>query len=344
MKNNDLKNGFPKKEGYWKWVIVVLVFFVVGFLISRYSDNDNHLYKRTQILLGTVVEIQIREKDQKKADNAITKAFEEIKRIDELFSTYNDKSEVWRINHSSDTLLKIDDEIYNLLVLCDSVTKLSDGYFDVSLDSLTRLWGFNTNNPKLPTKIEIDSVLKISGWENIRLIVNQSIIKKKNVGFNFGAIAKGYAVDKAIEVLKNFGVKEALVNAGGDVKVFGKQWKVGVQHPREPRDIIKILKLENNSVATSGDYEQYFEAEGKRYHHILNPKTGYPTSGIQSVSIINKSNTFADALATAVFVLGLKDGMSLVESLDDTEAMIIDENGKINYSSKFINFLLSQNQ
>lgn len=344
MKNIDFNKDVSKWKGFWKWFIVALVLFVVGFLIGRYSGNDNRLVKRTQILLGTVVEIQIREKDQKKADNAISKAFEEIKRIDQLFSTYNDKSEVWRINHSSDTLLKIDDEIYNLLVLCDSVTKLSDGYFDVSLDNLTKLWGFSTNNPKLPTKIEIDSVLKVCGWENIRLIGNQSIVKKNKIRFNFGAIAKGYAVDKAIEVLKKIGIKDGLVNAGGDVAVIGKGWKVGVQHPRDIKEIIKILELDNITVATSGDYEQYFEAEGKRYHHILNPKTGYPSSGIQSVSIINKSNTFADALATAVFVLGLEDGMSLIESLDDTEAMIIDENGKINYSSKFKNFLLSQNQ
>lgn len=340
MKNIDFNKNVSKWKGFWKWVIIVLVLFVVGFLIGRYSGNENRLVKRTQILLGTVVEIQIREKDQTKADNAISKAFEEIKRIDELFSTYNDKSEVWRINHSSDTLLKIDDEIYNLLVLCDSVTKLSDGYFDVSLDNLTKLWGFSTNNPKLPTKIEIDSVLKISGWENIRLIGNQSIIKKKNIGFNFGAIAKGYAVDKSIEVLKNLGIKEALVNAGGDVAVIGKGWKVGVQHPRDIKEIIKILELGNITVATSGDYEQYFEVEGKRYHHILNPKTGYPSNGVQSVSIINESNTFADGLATAVFILGKEKGLQLIESLKNTDAMIIDEKGEVSFSSGFSNFLI----
>ena len=166
------------------------------------------------------------------------------------------------------------------------------------------------------------------------------LIKQKKVGLNFGAIAKGYAVDRAIDVLKTLGIKEALVNAGGEISVIGNDWIVGIQHPREINSIIKKIKLDGFTVATSGDYEQYFEVDGNRYHHILDPKTGYPSKGLQSVTIINKSNAIADALATAVFVMGKENGIKLIESLDDTEAMIIDDEGKIFYSSGFEKFLV----
>lgn len=328
--------------GHTFWIIIVL--FLIGFFIARNSENSEQFIKRTQILLGTVVEIQIRETDQSKADSAISKAFKEIKRIDNLFSTFKEESPVWEINNSIDTIISIDTEIYNLLVLCDSVTKLSDGCFDVSLNNLWKVWGFDTQSFRLPDKSEIDSALVFSGWNNIKLINHNKIIKRRNVGLNFGAIAKGYAVDKAIDALKNFGINSALVNAGGEVKVMGNDWKVGVQHPRNTKELIEIVNLSDNSIATSGDYEQYFEVDEVRYHHLLNPRTGYPSTGIQSVSIINKSNAFADALATAVFVMGLNDGMRLIESLDDTEAMIVDEKGEIFYSSKFSNFLESENQ
>jgi len=323
------------------YTVSVIVLFLIGFFIARNNSDEIKTFKRTQILLGTVVEIQVRDKDEKKAEEAISKAFAEVKRIDDLFTTYNEQSPVWKINNSSDTIIKTDKEIYNLLVICDSVTKISDGCFDVSLDNLTRAWGFYTDQPKLPTNSEIDSALKFSGWKNIKIIGDNKIFKKKNVGLNFGAIAKGYAVDKAIDVLKKFDIKEALVNAGGEISTFGKDWIVGIQHPREINSIIKKIKLNGFTVATSGDYEQYFEVDGIRYHHILDPKTGYPSTGLQSVTIINKSNTFADALATAVFVMGKDKGMKLIETLDDTEAMIIDEQGKIFYSSGFEKFLIN---
>ncbi|MBE0551519.1 MAG: FAD:protein FMN transferase, partial [Ignavibacterium sp.] len=269
------------------------------------------------------------------------KAFAEVKRIDDLFTTYNEASPVWKINNSADTIIDIESEIFDLIVLCDSITKLSNGSFDVSLDNLTKAWGFYTDDPKLPTKAEIDSALLNSGWQKITFLGDNKIIKKGKVGLNFGAIAKGYAVDKAIDVLKKQGIKEALVNAGGEVSVIGNDWIVGIQHPREINSIIKKIKLNGYTVATSGDYEQYFEVDGKRYHHILDPKTGYPSAGLQSVTIINKSNAIADALATAVFVMGKEKGMKLIETLDETEVMIIDDKGNISYSSGFEKYLIN---
>lgn len=321
--------------------VLSIVLFLIGFFIARNSSDEIKTFKRTQILLGTVVEIQVRDADENKAEDAITKAFAEVKRIDDLFTTYNEESPVWKLNNSADTVIKVDSEIYNLIVLCDSITRLSNGSFDVSLDNLTKAWGFYNENPQLPTKAEIDSALILSGWSNIKLLSDRRIIKHKKAGLNFGAIAKGYAVDKAIDVLKKKVIKEALVNAGGEISVIGNDWIVGIQHPREINSIIKKIKLDGFTIATSGDYEQYFEVDGNRYHHILDPKAGYPSKGLQSVTIINKSNAYADALATAVFVMGIENGMKLIESLDDTEAMIIDDEGKILYSSGFEKFLVN---
>jgi len=321
--------------------ILSVVLFLIGFFIARNSSDEIKTIKRTQILLGTVIEVQIRDVDEQNAEDVITKAFAEVKRIDDLFTTYSEESPVWKLNNSSDSIISVDPEIYSLIVFCDSITKLSNGSFDLSLDNLTKAWGFYTDDPKLPTKAEIDSALLNSGWQNIVLLGDNKIIKKEKVRLNFGAIAKGYAVDKAIDVLKNSGIKQAIVNAGGEISVIGNDWVVGIQHPREINSLIKKIKLDGFTVATSGDYEQYFEVDGNRYHHILDPKTGYPSTGLQSVTIINKSNTFADALATAVFVMGKENGIKLIESLDNTEAMIIDEEGKIFYSSGFEKFLIN---
>lgn len=340
MKNKIINKATSLREGVWGWAVGFLVLFLIGFFIARNSSNEPKTFKRAQILLGTVVEIQVRDEDEQKAENAITQAFAEVKRIDNLFTTYNEESPIWKLNNSNDSIIFVEDEIYNLLVLCDSVTKLSDDCFDVSLDNLTKAWRFYTDSPHLPTKEEIDAALNKSGWENIRLLENSMFIRKRDVGLNFGAIAKGYAVDKAIDILKKSGITEALVNAGGEISVIGSNWKVGIQHPRNERDIIAAIKLNDNTVATSGDYEQYFEQDGIRYHHILDPKSGYPAKGLQSVSVINESNTFADALATAVFVMGKEKGMKLIESLDNTEAMIIDNEGKVFYSSGFEKFLI----
>lgn len=323
------------------WIVLSIVLFLIGFFIARNSSDEIKTIKRTQILLGTVVEIQVRDADDKKAEDAISKAFAEMKRIEDLFTTFDNKSPVSRINNSADTIINVESEIYNLIVLCDSITKLSNGCFDVSLNNIIRVWGFDSDNRHIPEASVIDSALKLSGWKDVKLFGENKIFKQRKVELNFGAIAKGYAVDKAINILRKSGIKQALVNAGGEVSVIGNNWIVGIQHPDEINSIIKRIKLNGYTVATSGDYEQYFEVDGVRYHHILDPETGYPSRGLQSVTIINKSNAFADALATAVFVMGEEKGMKLIESLDDTEVMIIDERGRISYSTGFENYIVN---
>jgi len=322
----------------------VFILFTIGFFIARMGSKEIHLINRSRILIGTVVEIQARDKDRKKAETSIEKAFNEIKRIDDLFSTYNEDSQVWKLNHNQDTLIYVDPEILSLMILCDSIYNLTYGSFDVSLNKLLTTWGFDGDDPSLPAEDKISSALLNSGWNNIELLEDNSFKCFAGTELNFGAIAKGYAVDKAVYVLIKLGINSALVNAGGEIKTIGDDWVIGIQHSRISNQIIEKVNPEEMSVATSGDYEKYFELNGKRYHHILNPKTGYPADSLISVTVLNKSCTFADALATAVFVLGKAKGLRLVENLPGTEVMIIDKQISKSYSSGFEKFILERTQ
>jgi thiamine biosynthesis lipoprotein len=316
----------------------VIILFAIGVFIARIGNDEIHHIKRSRILLGTVVEVQIRETDRKKAESAIEKAFNEIIRIDDLFSTYNEDSPVWKLNHNQDTLINVDPEIFSLMILCDSIYNLTYGSFDASLNKLLTTWGFDGDDPSLPDNDKISSALLNSGWNNIKLLEDNSFKRSAGTELNFGAIAKGYAVDKAVNVLIKLGINSALVNAGGEIKTIGDDWVIGIQHPGDQNQIIEKVNPGEMSIATSGDYEKYFELDGKRYHHILNPKTGYPADSLISVTVLNKSCTIADALATAVFVLGKAKGLRLIENLPETEVMIIDKQMSKSYSSGFEKF------
>ncbi len=324
------------------YIVLFFVFFAVGFLISKEFNKKNTVVKRTQILLGTVVVIQVRNFDEDKANDAISKAFAEIKRIEDLFTTYRNAGEIYKINHSSDTVFTVDDEVFGLLKTGDSLWQISGGAFDLALESVTKVWGFDSDEPAVPENDSLKNAMENSGWKNVELIERKKIKRKNKVKFNFGAIAKGYAVDRAIEILKNENVTGALVNAGGEIKVIGKDWKVGVQHPRNPNSLILKLDLKEKSVATSGDYEQYFEVNGIRYHHIFDPATGFPAKGLQSVTVISKSNTWADAVSTAAFVLGKEKGFEFVKSLKGTEAFFVDSLGNEKMTDGFNKYLIEK--
>jgi thiamine biosynthesis lipoprotein len=174
------------------------------------------------------------------------------------------------------------------------------------------------------------------------MVIENGKIKfaKRGMGIDLGGIAKGYAVDAAIRVLKEKNVESAMVNAGGDIYVLGrkhgKPWRIGIRHPRRGGEILGIVEVEDKAIVTSGDYERYFFSEGKRYHHILNPKTGYPANECQSVTIVAKKATIADGLATGVFVLGPREGMDLVESLEEVEGVIVNKEGEMSVSSGLV--------
>ncbi len=326
----------------FKYIILVIFFFTIGITLTNISFyGKENIVSSTQFVMGTLAEIKVKNENEDIAINAINSAFGEIKRVENLFSTYDVKSKIWKINHSDKRNIKLDEELYNFIGLCDSIRRLTKGAFDPSIGAVTVAWGFNGDEASIPSEEKIKYALINSGWDKIKLSGNE-IIKKKKIQLDFGSVAKGYAVDKAVEVLKSSGINEALVNIGGEVKGVGSNWFVGIKHPRAVNLLIEKINLSGYSIATSGDYEKYFFEKGKRYNHIINSKTGYPSDLTQSVSVINKNNLFADALSTACFVMGAEDGIKLINSLKDTECLIFDKNG-VRYESRgFGKFIISQ--
>ncbi len=260
-------------------------------------------------------------------------AFNEIKRIEKLMNVHDPESEISRINRlGSKKAIKVSKEIFEVLERALEYSKLTSGAFDASIRPLSHLWGEKGKLKEVPEVKEIEEKLPLVNYKNIILNEgNQTVeFKREGMALDLGGIAKGYAMDCAIKVLRERGIEEALVNAGGDIRVIGERdWKIGLQHPRKENEVLAVIRLKGQAIATSGDYQRYFIKEGKRYHHIINPETGYPALECMSVTIIGPNAIQTDILATGVFILGPKEGMKLIESLKDVEGIIIDYQGKV---------------
>lgn len=310
--------------------VVVVICVVIAVLLSVVIIQKYRLkpLKQTEMIMGTLVEITVIPGNEK----AIREAFEALKKVDALMSTYKEDSEISILNRegkaqvSEETLEVIEDAI--------KFSNSTDGAFDITCRPLINLWKKAKKEEKVPTEEEIEEAISLVGYQRIILEGNQIRLEKKGMQIDLGGIAKGYAVDKAIEALKKNGIKRALVNAGGDLYALGtdpqgEKWQIGVQDPREEDKIIDIIKVKDRAVATSGDYRRYFTLEGKRFSHIVNPKTGLTVQDVpMSVTIIGPDATTTDALSTGVFVLGPEEGMKLIESLPEVEGMIISEGMK----------------
>ncbi|MBU4311027.1 FAD:protein FMN transferase [bacterium] len=271
------------------------------------------------------------------SEEDFTAAFNEIRRVEKLMDVHNPESEISRINRlGSKEAIKVSKEIFGVLKEALEYSRLTSGAFDVSIRPLSHLWGEKGKLKEVPEVREIEERLLLVNYKNIILNErNQTVeFKREGMAIDLGGVAKGYALDCAIMVLKERGVKEALINAGGDIRVTGKRnWRVGLQHPRKEDEVLAIIKLKDQAIATSGDYQRYFIKEGKRYHHIINPETGYPAVECMSVTIIGPSAIQTDILATGVFILGPEKGMKLIEFLENIEGIIVDVQGKILLSS-----------
>jgi thiamine biosynthesis lipoprotein len=310
--------------------VVVVICVVIAVLLSVIIIQKYRLkpLKQTEMIMGTLVEITVIPTNEK----AIREAFEALKKVDALMSTYQEDSEISILNRegraqvSEETLEVIEDAI--------KFSNLTDGAFDITCRPLINLWKKAKKEEKVATEEEIEGAISLVGYQRITLEGNQIRLEKRGMQIDLGGIAKGYAVDKAIEALKKNGIKRALVNAGGDLYVLGtdpqgEKWQIGIQDPRDEDKIIDIIKVKDKAVATSGDYRRYFTLEGKRFSHIVNPKTGLTVQDVpMSVTIIGPDATTTDALSTGVFVLGPEEGMKLIESLPEVEGMIISEGMK----------------
>lgn len=311
-------------------------------VIFSCAPKEHELQRRTQFIMGTLVEITVREPDPEKAQLAITSAFDEMRRLEKLMSTHIADSEIFRLNAQTGnaTPLAISPEVLAVIERGIHWGNQSNGALDISIGPVSQLWQFEDENPSLPNAQKLTQAVRLVNFREIGMDGSNVRLKQPGMSLHLGAIGKGYAVDRAMTVLEENGIRHGLINAGGDLKVLGERkdgqpWNIGLQHPRQPEKMIASFTLKDKAVATSGDYQKYFIKEKTRYHHILDPANGMPARGVISCTIVAENVMDADALATTVFVLGPEKGMALVESLDGVETMIVTDSGSTLFSKNF---------
>ncbi len=322
----------PFKKGR---IIYILLLFSFILILSPSFLQSSNLFKYHQVAMGTVIEITLIGDDEETANKAALQAFQEIKRIETIMSPWIDSSDVTQINRSAGKeWIEISPETIQVIKKAQDISELSEGRFDITVGPLTELWRKARENKVPPLKEDVKGKLDLANFKNIEVDKEGKVfLKKKGMAIDLGGIAKGYAVDRAFDALKSLGYRNLIVNAGGDLRVGGlknnQPWSIGIQNPREPQKILTRISVSDMAVATSGDYEKFFIHQGKRYHHIFNPRDGFPTEECQSVTIVTKDCMTADALATAIFVLGPEKGYALCRKLDGVECLIVDREGKI---------------
>lgn len=311
-------------------IALLLIIAVLGC-----SNQNSDIIKRKTFSMGTMMEIQVSGVSEETANKAITEAFREIEKLNSLYSTYKKNNYIWDLNNAVSDTIVVFPQTFEILTLCNTAFKLTNGNFDAGIGNFIEILGFENNKPNLPDKEAIENTLKKVGWKNVVLQEGNILIKPKLVKLSFNALLPGFAADAAGKILENFGISEYLINAGGEVYGAGREWTIGIQHPRKKNELMGTLLVQNMGVATSGDYERYFKKDGKRYSHIIDPLTGYPIDRCEAVTIIAPTAVMADYLSTGVFVAGPEKGMQIIEKLPNVEGVIVDTLGVIHESSGF---------
>ncbi|MCD2258979.1 FAD:protein FMN transferase [Psychroserpens sp. XSD401] len=287
--------------------------------------------------MGSRFDITVVAKDTIQANQYIDLAVLEITRIEKLISSWDIKSQTSEINRNAGLKpVVVDKELFDLIQRSLSISKLTDGAFDISYASMDKIWKFDGSMKQMPSKTDIKASVEKVGYENVVLNSDNSsvFLKEKGMKIGFGAIGKGYAADKAKSLLKSKGVASGIINASGDMNTWGKQvsgdeWNVAITNPLDKAKAYALLPISNGAVVTSGNYEKHVTFNNKRYSHIIDPRTGYPSSGIISVTVFAPKAELADALATSVFVMGIDVGLNRVNQLQNIECIIIDDNGNL---------------
>lgn len=289
--------------------------------------------------MGTIVEITVAHRSEDDARVAIREAMSELQRADDLMSSYKPGSAIFSVNKAGvSAKVPVGKEVFLLVRDAVAMSDASGGAFDPTIWPVSHLWEFDQGG-KLPNPLALAKALPLVGCESV--IFDQSGysvgFSVDGMGLDLGAIAKGWAVDRAIEKLVARGIRNAIIDAGGDLRIIGARpgkdfWRIGVQHPREPGNLLATLKLRDTAIVTSGDYERFFMIDGVRYHHILDPATGQPARGCQSVTVLAATAAEADACATAAFVLGPAKGLAFLRSRPGVRGLIVDAAGGLHWT------------
>ena len=321
--------------------ISLLLCILVGLLLYYIQSTSKiRTYRQSRILLDTVVDMIVAGSDEQQADQAMMAAFREMQRIESLLSKYQENSQIAIVNQSArNEPVFLSPETYGLVQRSLDYSILTDGLFDITIGGLVDLWGIGTSHEQIPDDFNVQDILPYISYKYVTMHPGNGIsLRYPQVSLDPGGIAKGYSIDRAIQVLEQHHITSALVNAGGDIRCIGEKpdetpWRIGIKHPRK-EGMFGVVELRNTAVATSGDYERFFIHEGTRYHHLLDPRTGMPARECQSVTILAQTAEKADTLATAVFIMGPIRGLEFLEKHADLEGMIIQADGEAIVSSR----------
>jgi thiamine biosynthesis lipoprotein len=314
------------------------VFCLAALLCLAAPAQAVWVHRDTDGIMGTRITVELWSDDEAKGNQAIDALLDEMRHIDESMSTYKPTSEVSQVNaKAADGPMKISKELFDLLVTAKEYSVITDGAFDITYASVGYMYDFRKHVH--PDEAQIDKALPAVDYRHLLLDPkNQTVqFSRKGVRIDLGGIAKGYSVDRGIDVLKSFGITRAYVSAGGDSRIigdrFGKPWIVGIRDPRKGEgEVIARIPLVDAAISTSGDYERFFEEKGVRYHHIIDPHTGHSASKVRSATVIGPYATRTDGLSKTAFVLGPEKAMEIYNRLDDIDAIIVKLDGTVIYS------------
>jgi thiamine biosynthesis lipoprotein len=293
--------------------------------------------KREEAIMGTRCAVELWSDDLAAGEAAIDAVFADMRRIDRLMSTYKPDSEVSRVNdEAARRPVQVTEELFNLLQTAVEYSRISGGAFDITYASVGYLYDYRAR--RRPDEAALSAALPGVDYRRMKLDPQKRTVffERPGMRIDLGGIAKGHAVDRGIQILRARGITRAMVNAGGDTRVigdrFGQPWVIGIRHPDRAGEVVLRIPLVDAAFSTSGDYERYFDEDGVRYHHILDPKTGRSPHEVRSVTVIASTATRTDGLTKTVFILGPEEGLAFINGLEDADAIIIAADGKVSYS------------
>ena len=324
--------------------IVMAMILLVVLVVQQLRDDENPgiaELRRSEFLMSTVVEAVVYVDDEEAGQQALTSAYQKAAELEAIMDRQQTESDVARINAAAGQhRVQVSAETFEVIRRGLEFGVLTDGAFDITVAPLLDLWGFGTGDTEVPTEADLAATLQWVDYQKVHISEErlEVFLEDAEMRLDLGGIAKGYIVDQALDVLRQEGMISGSFDAGGDIRVLGEKpdgspWRIGIRDPRDRANLAAIVELRDQSVVTSGDYERFFIVDGERYHHILDPKTGMPTRGLTSVTIIGDDAITTDTLSTAIFVMGLERGMDLIESLPGTETLIITADGQVHVSS-----------
>ncbi len=325
-------------------IVRASILMLLGFsggCASVSPDSQPVVVKRSQMHMGTLVTITVVAPTEQMAQAAVTAGFREVRRLEELLSTWIPTSELSRVNASAGIKpVQVSAETFTVLKRSLEIAQLTDGGFNIAIGPAVEAWSV-MDQARIPDDAELQALRTLVDLSQVHLDdhAHTVFLSKPGMRVDVGGIGKGYAADRVVEMMRQAGAPAGVVALSGDIKTFGRlpqgdRFPFGIQHPRKPGVVLALVDLEDEAISTAGDYERYFERDGQRYHHILDPATLQPARGCQSVTVVATEGVLADGLDTGIFVMGPERGMALVERLPGLGAVIVDAAGNVHVSSR----------